>query len=370
MSAFTLRLPGAAPGSIRVAVKDIIDMEGLPTTSGSQVLAERAEPATADAACLAGIRAGRASIVGRTNLHELAYGITGINPWFGTPVNPLDPSRCPGGSSSGSAVAVGTGEVAIALGTDTGGSVRIPAACCGIVGLKTTFGRIPTTGVKPLGPTLDTVGPMAADVTNTALGMQLLEPGFTWRDEPPAQRIGRLRLAAADWVNAAIDAALAEAGIETVDISMPSWDTANEAFGTILGAEVWQVHRHLWETDAGRLSPDVSARIVGGADIDPAGLDQAKAAANRWNDELAEILKQVDAIALPVLADEPPTIEEAATMGQLRYTGPINVAGVPALAMPVPGSNRFPASLQLVGPDRSEGMLLATGAIIEAAVAR
>ncbi len=174
---FITTFSGLGPGP-RVAVKDLIDMAGLPTTAGSRVVAESAVPAPADAACLAGLRAAGAQIVGRANLHELALGVTGINPWFGTPTNPLDSSLAPGGSSSGSAVAVASGDATVAYGTDTGGSIRIPAACCGISGLKTTWGRIPVAGVRPLAPSLDTVGPMAADIAGLVLGMQLLEPGF------------------------------------------------------------------------------------------------------------------------------------------------------------------------------------------------
>ncbi|HEX2052887.1 MAG TPA: amidase, partial [Actinomycetota bacterium] len=169
-----------------VAVKDLIDMAGIPTTAGSLAVAHACLPAVADAACLAGIRAeeaaGRLSIAGKTNLHELGFGITGVNSWSGTPVNPLDPLLVPGGSSSGSAVAVATGEVDMALGTDTGGSIRIPAACCGIAGLKTTWGRIDVAGVRPLAASLDTVGPLARDVEGLVWGMQLLEPGFDLSD--------------------------------------------------------------------------------------------------------------------------------------------------------------------------------------------
>ena len=157
--------PGTGP---RVAVKDLIDMAGLPTTAGCLAVADTAEPASRDATCLAGLRAaigrGEARFVGKTNLHELAYGITGINAAFGTPVNPLDPRRMPGGSSSGSGTAVAAGEADIAYGTDTGGSIRIPAACCGITGLKTTWGRISLEGVRPLASGLDTVGPMAREI--------------------------------------------------------------------------------------------------------------------------------------------------------------------------------------------------------------
>src|SRR5271167_2087131 len=154
-------------------------MEGVPTTAGCRAVAEQARPALADAACLEGARAAGARIVGRTNLHELALGVTGVNQWYGTPVNPLDPARVPGGSSSGSAVAVATDEADVAYGSDTGGSIRIPAACCGTTGLKTTWGRIPLDGVWPLAPSFDTIGPMARDVAGLVTGMQLLEPGFT-----------------------------------------------------------------------------------------------------------------------------------------------------------------------------------------------
>jgi amidase len=150
-----LDAPGDGP---RLAVKDCIDVEGLPTTVGCQVVAEQASPAAADAPVVATARRAGARIVGKTNLTELCWSGCGVNSWSGTPVNPLDPGRLPGGSSSGSAVAVAAGEADAALGTGTGGSVRIPAACCGIVGLKTTWGRVPLDGVYPLASSMDTVG--------------------------------------------------------------------------------------------------------------------------------------------------------------------------------------------------------------------
>src|ERR1700712_1048818 len=155
----------------RLAVKDVIDIAGMPTTAGCRAVADRAEPAPGDAPCLAGARAADARVVGKANLHELGFGVSGVNPWYGTPVNPAAPDRVPGGSSSGPAVAVGTGEADVAFGTDTGGSVRIPAACCGVAGLKTTFGRVPVAGVWPLAPSLDSVGPLAADIAGLILGM-------------------------------------------------------------------------------------------------------------------------------------------------------------------------------------------------------
>src|SRR5947209_17108039 len=160
MSTFITRLDTSGDGP-RLAVKDLIDVAGVPTTAGSRALERKAKPADADAPCLAGARAAGARIVGKTNLHELATMPIGTNPWFGNPVNPLDPALIPGGSSSGSAVAVATGEADVAYGSDTGGSVRMPSACCGTTGLKTTWGRISLEGVWPLAPTLDTIGPMA-----------------------------------------------------------------------------------------------------------------------------------------------------------------------------------------------------------------
>src|SRR5207302_2690319 len=178
VSTFITTFDTAGDG-IRLAVKDLIDMEGVPTTAGCPAVADDAKPADRDARCLAGARAAGARIVGKANLHELAFGASGVNGWFGTPANPLDPALVPGGSSSGSAVAVATGEADVAYGSDTGGSIRIPAACCGVAGLKTTWGRIPLAGGRPLAPGLDTVGPMARDVAGLTAGMALLEPGFT-----------------------------------------------------------------------------------------------------------------------------------------------------------------------------------------------
>src|SRR5580693_2484506 len=192
MTTFITRFDQGGAG-LRLAVKDLIDMEGVPTTAGSRAVADRAKPALADAACLAGARAADVVIVGKTNLNELAYGASGLNEHYGTPVNPLDPALLPGGSSSGSAVAVADGDADLAYGTDTGGSIRVPAAYCGITGLKTTHGRVPAGGVWPLAPSLDSVGPMARDVAGLVAGMALLEPGFA-PAAGPAAALGRLRL--------------------------------------------------------------------------------------------------------------------------------------------------------------------------------
>jgi amidase len=367
VSTYITRLEPAS--GLRVGVKDLIDMVGLPTTNGSLVIGRQALPAGADAACLAGIRAaeaqGRVTITGKTNLHELAFGVTGINPWFGTPVNPLDSSLAPGGSSSGSAVAVGSADADIAFGSDTGGSIRIPAACCGVVGLKTTRGRVPLDGVLPLAPSLDTIGPMARTVALVAQGMALLEPGFL-PAAAAAARVGRIRLPAEARIDDAVDRALAKAGLQVVDVEVPSWQTATAAAMTVLGAEAWQTHAGLWHQHARELSPDVSARLATVSSITAGEVAAAWTVAGAWSDELAGMFNQVELLALPTLAAAPPRLEDAAQLSEIRYVAPFNLAGLPALALPVATAHGLPASLQLVGPAGSEALLLATGSAVEA----
>ncbi|MBV8161915.1 MAG: amidase [Acidimicrobiia bacterium] len=358
------RAGGAGP---RLAVKDLIDVEGVPTTAGSKAVADATEPAEKDAPCLAGARAADCRIVGKANLHELAFGASGVNPWYGTPTNPLDAALVPGGSSSGSAVAVATGEADIAYGSDTGGSVRIPSACCGTTGLKTTHGRIPLEGVWPLAPSLDTVGPMARDVAGVALGMQLLEPGFAVAELAPAA-VGRYRLPGTDpAIDAAVDRALAEAELEVVDIDLPGFTPAFANNGVILIAEAFAADQHL----LGRagLGEQVATRIELGRTITAENVQQAEAGRRAWQRELAETFRRVEVIALPTMPMFPIPVDSASEVDLTLGTGSVNLAGVPALALPVPAAGPIPASLQLVGPHDAEGSLLALGRRIEAAVA-
>ena len=198
-------------------------MKGEVTTAGSKYLAETNPPAARDAACLAPARRGNVHIVGKTNLTEFALGTSGMNEYYGTPVNPLARHRIPGGSSSGSAVAVANGAADVAFGSDTAGSIRVPAACCGILGLKTTFGLVPLDGVFPLSPKhLDTIGPMAKDVPRLVQGMELLNPGFSARYRAATAsagqiKIGRLYLDGTDpRIDRAIDAALTAEGFRLI----------------------------------------------------------------------------------------------------------------------------------------------------------
>ena len=366
VSTFITRLETSGTG-VRLAVKDLIDMEGIPTTAGCRAVADSALPARSDAACLAGARAAGARIVGRTNLHELAFGVTGVNPWFGTPVNPLDPGRVPGGSSSGSAVAVATGEADVAYGSDTGGSVRIPSACCGTVGLKTTWGRIPLEGVWPLSPSFDTVGPMARDVAGVEVGMALLEPGFTAAGRSVG-RVGRLRVEADPLIDAAIDRALAATGWEIVDIDMPEWNSVATTAGLLLIAEAWNTNRELAEKQPDGIGKDVLDRLHMGRDSsDQVSLSAARTAQSLWCSRLDGVLRRVDILATPTLTIFPPVLDEANDLLVARWTLPVNLAGVPALSLPVPTDGPLPASLQLVGPMNAEETLVAAGLVMEAA---
>jgi amidase len=365
-----VRLDPAGPG-VRLAVKDCIDVAGLPTTVGCPVIAERGRPADRDAAVVAAARRSGAQIVGKTNLSELCWSAAGTNAWSGMPVNPADPRRLPGGSSSGSAVAVAAGEADVALGTDTGGSVRIPAACCGVVGLKTTWGRVPVQGVYPLAPSLDTVGPLGADVAAVELGMRLIEPGFAaGSGELPVARIRPETDPAVDpAIEAAIDAALAAAGIAATEIAGPDFAAINEAGNLLIDVEAYRVNEYLMP-DLARLSSYNQRNLPEAATVtedQAAAASQARASIREW---FAGLQARHPFLALPTLMGAPPLIGERG-MSLTLLTIPANVTGLPALALPVPGGPAgLPASLQLIGPAGSEEQLVTLGRLIEAAVSR
>jgi len=360
--------PLASPDGIRLAVKDCIDVAGVITTAGSPAVAASAEPAVADAPCLELARAAGARIVGKANLHELCFGSSGVNPHYGTPVNPIDPRRVPGGSSSGSAVAVASGEAEVGFGTDTAGSIRNPAAACGITGLVSTYGLVPVTGVRPLAPSLDTVGVLARDVTMLATGATLLDPRLTDGDLTASLTAGRLRLAGTDpTIDAAIDSALIEAGIEVIEIELPGWADALGAALTILFGEALIVNDDLWRHHHDALGLDLVERFTFAQAISPAELGDARAMREPWRAELAEVLGSVGVLALPTMLAYPARIGSHAVAPNAACPA-VNLAGHPALSMPVPSGGLLPASIQLVAPDHHEPRLLATAALIEAAV--
>jgi amidase len=355
----------------RLAVKDAIDVAGSPTTLACPVIAERATPADRDATVVAAARAAGARIVGKTNLTELCRAADGVNPWTGTPENPLDPERVPGGSSSGSAVAVALGEADVALGTDTGGSVRVPAACCGIAGLKTTHGRVPLDGVFPLAPSLDTAGPLGRDIAAVALGMALIEPGFTPGTFDRGVMIGRLRPAGtpiAPALDAAVDGALGAAGLIVADEPADCWPMALDAGNTLILGEGYREHRgYLAYPD--RMSARIRRRIERGGQVTDGMLDEAYAARERFREFLSKLFERYPLLALPTIAKPPPRIGAERDVDLTALTLPFNLSGDPALALPVPVEGSvLPGSLQLVAPANEEGRLLAAGALIEAAL--
>jgi amidase len=361
LSTFTTRIDEEGCGS-RLAVKDLIDVAGVPTTMGSRATVHRAA-AMADALCVVAARRVGWRIVGKTNLHEFGYGLSGENQWFGTPENPIDPQLLPGGSSSGSAVAVARGEADAALGTDTGGSVRIPAACCGVVGLKTTTGLVSLQGVQPLAPSCDTVGPMAARVDGIARAMAFLAPAF--REVLPDLSVGRLAglPALEPALDCAVDDALAIAEIKAIPVQLPGWRQATRDFYDLLGFEARQ---SLSAYSHECLGADVRAHLEAAACIDRTAARIARAGAVQWRQELDTALEHVGVVVLPTLPIYPPRLGGDASR-LAWFTAAVNLSGNPAISLPVRSTSGDPASLQIIGKRGSEGALVALARRIEAA---
>ena len=373
-------------GKLRLAVKDIIDMKGEVTTAGSQYLAKNAPPAKRDARCLRSARQSNVQIVGKTNLTEFALGTTGMNEYFGTPINPLNRRRIPGGSSSGSAVAVGNDEADVAFGSDTAGSVRVPAACCGILGLKTTYGLVSLDGVFPLSPKhLDTIGPMAKDVPHLVKGMDLLDPGFSVRYAAAKARaasakqikLGRLYVPGTDAkIEEAIDRALRAAGFRVVRLDerfKTQWDQAQTNGSTVAVADSWLSDRQYLGKLGVSLTTQATIRL-GEVQYNTAYKGALDARAG-WRRTLARVFDDVDFIALPTLKALPPhklffersAVFEARALAS-QNTVAVNYAGNPAIAVPIPfPKDGFPVtSLQLIGPRFSEAGLVNAARLITA----
>jgi amidase len=350
-------LGGSGP---RVAIKDSIDIAGYPTQCASAVFAN-APAALRHATVVQALLDGGCRLVGKTNMHELAYGVTGINRWTGTPRNPRCPDRVPGGSSSGSAVAVAAGLVDFAIGTDTGGSIRIPAACCGVYGFKPTYGRVSRDGVHPATSSLDCVGPFARDLTTLERAMTLLDPTFTAEPTPAALRIGLVEVDSDAAVAAAVRSALVDAGVLLTAVRLPSFAAAFTAGLTLIAFENWSAYGAVVEAPA--LGADIRNRLLAARDVTRDAYAAGEAVRAAFRNEVDAALDQVDALALPTLPGYPlPLAAAADATASLRTTAlvrPFNLSGHPALTLPLDPTAPLPVSLQLVGRRGGDAALFA-----------
>lgn len=366
MGTWVTRLDADVGDGPRLAVKDCMDVAGVPTGAGCPAVAEMAEPAENDAAVVASARAAGARIVGKTALTELCWSANGVNHWQGTPVNPRDPRRVPGGSSSGSAVAVATGEADIGFGTDTGGSVRVPACCCGVAGLRTTWGRVSVKGVYPLAPSLDTVGPLGADLAAVEAGMRLIEPKFRVPAWDPALPVGRLGVIGAEVepaIDAAVDDTLAAAGAPVTHVACCDFRAALYAAGVIIDAEGFRSNAYLMPY-LDQLSPHIRRNMERGARLRGADVDAARQVMDEVTEALQAMLADYPVLVLPVLAEQPPLLK-AHGFPMTMLTVPASLAGLSALSLSIPGG--VIAGVQVIGAD--EERVMAFGKMIEAAQA-
>lgn len=375
------RWAGGTAGSlcgVPLSVKDIVDVAGLPTGCGTP---GDHPPAQTDAAVVRALRRAGAIVVGKVHLHELALGITGENPRMGTPRNPQDPSRLPGGSSSGSAVSVAAGMVPLSVGTDTGGSVRVPAALCGVVGLKPGFDRLSCEGVHPLARSMDHVGLLARTVEDIQLALAALtgEPSRD-RGAVRAARVALLQplhLEAERSVRDAVERALRlarEAGVaESTLEELPGLDDAAAAYRTILLAEAAAVHR-----DPRAFGGDVRALLEAGASIGATELALAWERRERLSAACDALLARFDCLATPTtLVPAPPVGARVVEVdgrtlpvrdALVRCTSPFSMVGLPALSLPCGLAAGLPVGLQLVGRRGGDDPLLALAARIQRAL--
>jgi aspartyl-tRNA(Asn)/glutamyl-tRNA(Gln) amidotransferase subunit A len=354
---------------VPLSIKDLMDVRGTETTAASRVRVGRV--ASQDAPCVASLRAAGAVFVGKTNLHEFALGTTSGDSAFGAVRNPLDPTRSPGGSSGGSAVSVATGMALATVGTDTGGSIRIPAACCGIVGLKPSLGEVPTDGVVPLSSTLDHVGPLAASVSDAWTVFRVLTGDLAPAPLAPAAATA-LRLAVPrpyfldmldDDVRARFEASLEAcraAGIRVREIEIPHTDTIANVYIRISLKEAAAYHAATLAAVPERYTPPVRQRLEMGRGIQHEEYMLALGGREQLRRDVDAASADCDALALPTLPIPAPkigaeTVQVGATEQplrnvMLRLTQLFNVTGNPAISIPC-GLTRegMPCGLQLVG---------------------
>lgn len=347
---------------LRVAVKDCIDIAGTVSACGSQAL-RNSPPAPRHADVVATAITSDCRIVGKTNMHELAFGMTGVNNSFGTPINPRWPDLIPGGSSSGSAVALAAGLCDFALGTDTGGSVRQPAICCGLFGMKPTFGRISRAGCHPAKSSLDCVGLFARNAKMLTQAMDAIDPTFLPSTLSSAVRLARVKCdpdkAIGDMLIYAIMDGLPDAGY----ITLPFLDAAFEAGMTIMAAEAAQAYGHLIDAEA-PLGPDIQHRLEKARSVTAAQVSAAKKLRDQFTDAVDTALTQFDALITPALPQLPPSLKQAkdpATVLPLtKFLRPFNLSGHPAIVLPIlTVPDGLPAGIQIIGHKGEDAKLCA-----------
>ncbi|MEM5310366.1 amidase [Paraburkholderia sp. JHI869] len=368
ISAFTLGGNGPT-----IAIKDTIDIAGMRTTGASRALAETA-PAQTHADVVQLLLDAKWKIVGKANMHELAFGMTGINDYTGTPANPQDAARIPGGSSSGSASAVGQGLAQAALGTDTGGSIRGPAACCGVVGLKPTFARVSRRGVAPVESTLDCVGPFARDVRMIVETMGVIAPAFDVAaalKKVTACRVGIAQVDAQSDLLAAVTRAPQRAGMSSEAIELAGLADAFQAGLAIINAETWAAFGHL--VDSAKLGADLEARLRAASSTTPDQVSAAERVRRSFTEAVDRALDSVDVIVMPTLPALPITIDDArrgvSVIAMSSLIRPFNLSGHPALSLPLPiEGSQLLAGLQIIGRHGADEQVCAVAAAFEAAL--
>jgi len=384
---------------IPIALKDLFDVRNEVTLAGSRVLAHEARPATADAAVVAPLREAGLLFLGRTNMTEFAFSGLGRNPHYGTPLSIWDRAtgRLPGGSSSGSGVAVGEGIVAAALGSDTAGSCRIPAAFNGVVGVKPSHGRLSLTGIYPLSPTLDAPGPLAVDVDSCFLLDQLMSGDTAAAGELPrleAAKLAECRFAVPqarvmedldDEVKIAFESALdrlAAAGARITEQPMTVLDDCDDLFvkQPLVIYEVWQHHAELLRRYGDEYDPFVGRRMSTGAGIDAAEQGRRIDARNRVVNEFRRRFEalEVDALLYPTVACVPPALAETdddedarrINLRCLRNTATVNYFDGCAISLPCHQPGSAPVGLMLSSVNGGDEALYRVAAAVEAALSR
>lgn len=391
-----MRRRGAAPGAfagIPISVKDLFDVAGDTTTAGSIVL-RGAAPAQRDATAVARLKAAGFVVIGRTNMTEFAFSGLGVNPHYGTPLNPWERSkrRIPGGSSSGAAVSITDCMAFGALGTDTGGSCRIPAAMCGIVGFKPTASRVPSTGAYPLSATLDSIGPLASSVSCCAILDAVLtgEPDGAATQWGPGSsgltvnglRLGVLTSYVVEGMEPAVAAAfertlraLSTAGAHISDLTLSELSELPEINGKggFTAAEAFAVHRERLATDVSRYDPRVSSRIVRGREQDAADYIDLRRRRANFIERVAARLAPFDAILMPTIPITAPALSELASDEAyvrinalvLRNPSLVNFLDGCAVSIPCQEEGSAPVGLTLFGLRNADRRLLAIAAAVE-----